>query len=81
MDIKQKRILTLTLSVIIIFMSAALSSCAPISASSFIKPTPIEDVALEKAVIMCEKFGHMPNTTDFIKCAEVRYDEYILNNR
>ena len=62
-------------------MSASLSACAPLAASTFVKPKPIEDVALEKAVIMCEKFGHMKNTSQFTKCAEERYDEYILNNR
>lgn len=81
MDVKQTRIAVWCVIIILAFTSAFLSGCAPLAANTFIKPSPIEDVALEKAVIMCEKFGHMPNTADFIKCAEERYDEYILNNR
>lgn len=81
MDVKQKRMITLIVFILIVFSSAMLSACAPISATGLLKPKPIEDVALEKAVIMCEKFGHMKTSADFIKCAEQRYDEYILNNR
>lgn len=81
MDNHRKGMLVWIAIAILVIIGGALSACAPMAASPFMKPEPIEDVALEKAVIMCEKFGHMPNTEDFIKCAEQRYDEYILNNR
>lgn len=81
MDTNEKRMLVWFAIILLVFISGALSACAPIAASSWIKPKAIEDTALEKAIIMCEKFGHMKGTADFIKCAEQRYDEYILNNR
>jgi len=81
MNAEQKKVLVWLGIMVLVILSGALSACTPLAASTFIKPQPIEDIALEKAVIMCEKFGHMPNTSDFIKCAEQRYDEYILNNR
>jgi hypothetical protein len=81
MDTNQKRILVWFGIMLIIIISGALSACAPITNSSWIKPKAIEDTALEKAIIMCEKFGHMKGTEDFTKCAEKRFDEYILNNR
>lgn len=81
MNTKQTRIAVWCVIIVLAFTSAFLSGCAPLAASQLIKPKPIEDVALEKAVIMCEKFGHLPNTSEFTKCAEERYDEYLLNNR
>jgi len=81
MDANQKKVLVWLGIMVLVILSGALSACAPIAASSWIKPKAIEDTALEKAIIMCEKFGHMKGTEDFIKCAEKRFDEYILNNR
>lgn len=81
MDANQKKILVWLGIMVLVILSGALSACAPIAAGNWIKPKPIEDVALEKAVIMCEKFGHLKGTEDFTKCAEQRFDEYILNNR
>ncbi len=81
MDANQKKILVWFGIVVLVILSGALSACAPITAAKWITKKPIEDVALEKAVIMCEKFGHIKGTEDFTKCAEQRFDEYILNNR
>lgn len=41
----------------------------------------VEQRAIRHSISLCKKFGHKEGSDEFTRCAEQRYDEYILNNR
>tara|TARA_B100001287_G_C22584332_1_gene482497 strand:+ start:744 stop:959 length:216 start_codon:yes stop_codon:yes gene_type:complete len=41
----------------------------------------LEQRAISSAISLCQKFGHKEDTKEFTRCAELRYDEYMINNR
>jgi hypothetical protein len=41
----------------------------------------LEQRAISNAINLCKKFGHNLETPEFTRCAEQRYDEYMVNHR
>jgi hypothetical protein len=41
----------------------------------------LEQEAVRNATTLCKKFGHTVDTKEFTRCAEQRYDEYMINHR
>lgn len=41
----------------------------------------LEQRAITSAISLCKKFGHKEDTKEFTRCAEARYDEFMINNR
>lgn len=66
-------ILTATVSLII-------SGCAAGFQLSPKEKFSLEQRAITNAISLCKKFGHKENTVDFTRCAEQRYDEYMVHN-
>lgn len=58
---------------------AILSACVPMNLQK--DAVALEQRALRSAITLCSKFGHTEGTKEFTRCAEQRYDEYLLNNR
>jgi hypothetical protein len=40
-----------------------------------------EQKAVRSAINLCKQFGHKEDTAAFTRCAEQRYDEYVINYR
>ena len=41
----------------------------------------VEQRAITNAISLCQKFGHKEDTKEFTRCAEARYDEYVIRNQ
>jgi hypothetical protein len=41
----------------------------------------LEQEAVSTAITLCKKFGHQQDTPAFTRCAEQRFDEYMVNHR
>lgn len=41
----------------------------------------LEQRAIQSAIALCQKFGHKEDSVQFTRCAEQRYDEFLINNR
>lgn len=82
MDEKQKRITAILIFAVVLFFSAFLSGC--VGAASLLAPKDkisLEQRAVRNAITLCTKFGHKEGTKEFTRCAEQRYDEFVVNNR
>ena len=63
----------------ILALAALLGGCAGMI--DLPKKRTLEQEAINVAVTLCKKFGHQPETKEFIACAESRFDEYINHRR
>lgn len=82
MDEKRKRMAALVVFVIVLFSSAFLSGC--VGAAALMQPRDkfsVEQRAISNAISLCQKFGHKENTKEFTRCAEQRYDEFMIRNQ
>ena len=61
---------------IIIALAATIGGCADL-----VKTQTLEQEAIDTAISLCKRFGHQPDTEQFIACAEKRFDDYMVNNR
>lgn len=55
-----------------------------VSASGIMSPREkfsVEQRAITNAISLCQKFGHKEDTKEFTRCAEARYDEYVIRNQ
>ena len=65
-----------------LFLSFALLGC--ISPAAMMTPKEkfsVEQRAINNAISLCQKFGHKEDTKEFTRCAEARYDEYVIRNQ
>lgn len=60
----------------IIALAATIGGCADL-----VKTQTLEQEAIDTAISLCKRFGHQPDTEQFIACAEKRFDDYMVNNR
>ena len=82
MDTKRKQITALLFFVVLLFCSAFLTSCVGLSAAMTKKGgMSLEQQAIRNAITMCQKFGHKEQTKEFTRCAEQRYDEFLIRNQ
>jgi uncharacterized protein YceK len=59
-----------------------LSGC--VAAGTMLTPRQkfsVEQRAISNAISLCEKFGHKEDTKEFTRCAEQRYDEFMIRNQ
>lgn len=63
----------------ILIASALLSGCADMFYGK--RKVGLEQEAVRSATNLCKKFGHTVDTKEFTRCAEQRYDEYMINHR
>lgn len=59
-----------------------LSGC--VSAQGILSPREkfsVEQRAISNSIALCQKFGHKEETKEFTRCAEQRYDEYMMRNQ
>ena len=63
----------------ILVAAALLSGCADIVYGK--RHIGLEQEAIRNATTLCKKFGHTVDTKEFTRCAEQRYDEYMINHR
>jgi outer membrane PBP1 activator LpoA protein len=63
----------------ILVAAALLSGCADIVYGK--RTIGLEQEAIRNATTLCKKFGHTVDTKEFTRCAEQRYDEYMINHR
>lgn len=63
----------------IIALAATLSGC--VDMVQMPKKRTLEQEAINVAVHLCKKFGHQPETKEFVECAESRFDEYVNHRR
>lgn len=61
----------------ILAAAVLLSGCAGMMGERF----DLEQRAISNAINLCKKFGHNLETPEFTRCAEQRYDEYMVNHR
>jgi len=69
-------------NIVALFACTFLAGCA--SAGSLFTTKErfsFEQRAVNSAISLCKKFGHKEDTRGFTRCAEQRYDEYMMNNR
>lgn len=82
MDEKEKRITALLVFVMVLFLSAFLSGCVGAAALMTQREKfSMEQRAISNAISLCQKFGHKENTKEFTRCAEQRYDEFMIRNQ
>jgi len=60
----------------ILALTATIGGCA-----GMVKTQTLEQEAIDTAISLCKRFGHQPDTEQFIACAEKRFDDYMVNNR
>ena len=60
-------------------MAATISGCSGMI--DLPKKRTLEQEAINVAVQLCKKFGHQPETKEFVECAENHFDEYINHRR
>ena len=78
MDIRTKSLVVLLVILTVLFLSA----CTPMFAAAKIKKElDLQQAALSNALKLCTKFGHKEGTPQYTRCAEQRYDEFILTNK
>ena len=78
MDIRTKIFVVLLVVLAALFLSA----CTPMFAvAKMKKELDLQQLALSNALKLCTKFGHAEGTPQFTRCAEQRYDEFILTNK
>jgi hypothetical protein len=75
MDIRTKSLVVLLVILTVLFLSA----CTP--AAKIKRELDLQQAALSNALKLCVKFGHKEGTPQFTRCAEQRYDEFILTNK
>lgn len=75
MDIRTKSLVVLLVILTVLF----LSGCTP--AAKIKRELDLQQAALSNALRLCVKFGHKEGTSQFTRCAEQRYDEFILTNK
>jgi hypothetical protein len=63
----------------ILVASVLLGGCADMVYGK--RNTGLEQEAVNNAINLCKKFGHTVDTKEFTRCAEQRYDEYMINHR
>lgn len=63
----------------ILIASALLSGCVDMVYGK--RNIGLEQEAVRNATTLCKKFGHTVDTKEFTRCAEQRYDEYMINHR
>jgi hypothetical protein len=61
----------------ILVASVLLSGCADWAK----RKQALEQEAVSTAITLCKKFGHQQDTPAFTRCAEQRFDEYMVNHR
>jgi len=61
----------------ILALAATLSGCADLVKRKQV----LEQEAVSTAITLCKKFGHQQDTPAFTRCAEQRFDEYMVNHR
>lgn len=67
--------------VAILMSTAVLAGCATGFTLTPKEKFSLEQRAISSAISLCQKFGHKEDTKEFTRCAEIRYDEYMVNNR
>ena len=78
MDIRTKSLVVL----LVILTALFLSACTPMfAAAKMKKELDLQQIALSNALKLCTKFGHTEGTTQYTRCVEQRYDEFILSNK
>ena len=78
MDIRTKSLVVLLVILTVLFLSA----CTPMFAAAKMKrELDLQQIALSNALKLCTKFGHTEGTTQYTRCVEQRYDEFILTNK
>ena len=78
MDIRTKSLVVL----LVILTALFLSACTPMFAAAKMKrELDLQQIALSNALKLCTKFGHTEGTTQYTRCVEQRYDEFILSNK
>jgi len=78
MDIRTKSLVVLLVILTTLFVSA----CTPMFAAAKIKKElNLQQISLSNALKLCTKFGHTEGTTQYTRCVEQRYDEFILTNK
>lgn len=74
---RKQESIAVTRIVTILVAAALVSGCA-----GMMRPrVGLEQEAISNAMNLCKKFGHKVDTPDFTRCAEQRYDEYMVNHR
>ena len=69
-------------SVAAIIICSSLAGC--VSMAGMLQPKEriaLEQRAIRNAITLCKKFGHAEGSREFTRCAEERYDEFVINNR
>jgi hypothetical protein len=61
----------------IIALTATIGGCADLVK----RKQALEQEAVSTAITLCKKFGHQQDTPAFTRCAEQRFDEYMVNHR
>lgn len=67
--------------VAILISTAVLAGCATGFTLTPKEKFSLEQRAISSAISLCQKFGHKEDTKEFTRCAELRYDEYMIRNR
>jgi hypothetical protein len=67
--------------VAILMSTAVLAGCATGFTLTPKEKFSLEQRAISSAISLCQKFGHKEDTKEFTRCAELRYDEYMIRNR
>jgi len=62
----------------ILLLAATIGGC---SGMVSMNRQTLEQEAIDTAISLCKRFGHQPDTEQFIACAEKRFDDYMVNNR